>query len=87
MVLVAIAAIIIIITLAAVTGLAIQYAKESHVKGSVFVDKGGNPVQCASNEIEMGSDGLLKNKQGEGGVRTLKALAISHPLNSKVPDK
>lgn len=86
MMLVSVAAIVIIIALAIVTGLAIEYSKESHVKNKLFVDKDGSAVQCASDEIEI-SNGLLTNKKNKGGVRTLKALAVSHPLNSKVPDK
>ena len=86
MVLVSIAAIVIILSLAIVTGLAVEYSKESHVKDKLFVDKDGSAVQCTSDAIEI-SDGLLTNKKNKGGVRTLKALAISHPLNSKVPDK
>ena len=84
--LVSVAAIVIIIALAVVTGLAIELSKESHVKDKFFVDTDGNAVQCTSGEIEI-SNGLLTDKKSKGGIRTLKALAVSHPLNSKVPDK
>ena len=93
-----VAAILIIIVLATVTGLAIQLSKESHVTDSTFVGKDGNAVQCASREMEVASDGVLTMKnQGNQGIqdetesrtviRTLKAPSVSHPLNSKVPDK
>ena len=86
MALVSIAAIVIIVALAVVTGLSIELSKESHVKDKLFVDKDGNAVQCASDEIQI-SNGLLTDKKSKGGIRTLKALGVSHPLNSKVPDK
>ena len=82
-----IAAAVIIVVLAIVTGFAIQLAKESHVTDSVFVDKSGNAVQCASKEMQVSDNGVLTNKANQAAIRTLKAPAVSHPLNSKVPDK
>jgi len=85
------AAVLIIIVLATVTGLAVQLSKESHVNGSTFVGKDGNPVQCASKELAVAPDGKLKMKnQGNDVVirtQALKIPSVSHPLNSKVPDK
>ena len=96
-----VAAVLIIIVLATVTGLAVQLSKESHVMDATFVGKDGTAVQCASKELEVGSDGLLTMKKNEYKdgiiqdetesqktvIRTLKAPSVSHPLNSKVPDK
>merc|ERR1711981_696463 len=50
-------------------------------------DKSGNAVQCASKEMEVSDNGVLTNKANQAAIRTLKAPAASHPLNSKVPDK
>lgn len=95
----AVASVLIIIVLATVTGLAIQLSKESHVTDGTFVGKEGNAIQCASKELEVGADGVLTmKKQDNQGIqdeieppktviRTLKAPSVSHPLNSKVPDK
>ena len=83
----AVVAVVIVVVLGTVTGLAIQLAKESHVTDGTFVDKAGNDVQCASKEMEVTEDGVLKNKANQAGIRTLKVPAVSHPLNSKVPDK
>ena len=84
----AVAAFLIIIVLATVTGLAVQFLKESHVKDNTFIDLDGNPVQCASNELEVALDGTLLGKdQDKTKIRTFKAPSVSHPLNSKVPDR
>ena len=83
-----VAAALIIIVLATVTGIAVQFSKESHVMGNIFVNLEGNAVQCVSKELDVASDGVLKLKDQENTVvRTLKVPSVSHPLNSKVPDK
>jgi hypothetical protein len=87
--LIAISILLVIMTATAVglTFVAIELAKESHIEDSVMVDLDGEPVQCASNVMNV-ENGALIDRESQGLVSvSAQTEWTRHSLTSRVPDR